>query len=357
MIGRNPGYVTTQAEIIADLFQAAGYPVVSVSDSHNRYWRLVDIVKTLILKRRQMDILVINVYGGASFVVEDIASYLGRLFDKPIVMLLHGGAMPEFMARYPKWTRRVLGRAQAIVTPSEFLARAVVPKRNDRLMEELLSVIRNVLDLTRYQYRHRPKIKARLLWMRTFHPIYNPLMAVRVLARLRSSVPDATLLMAGQANGTEVEVKRLADELGVNGALRLSGFLEGENKMAEVNAAEIFINTNHIDNMPVSVVEACAMGLPVVSTAVGGLPDLLTDGETGLLVPDDDDAAMVEAIKRLLEDQELTSRLSSNGRLLAERSSWDEVRPQWEHLFAELVEPLHEEINSKPHVRHLRYRL
>ncbi len=320
MIGRNRGYVTTQAEIIADLFEAAGYPVISVSDSPNRYWRLIDIVKTLILKRRQVDILVINVYGGASFVVEDIASYLGRLFGKPTVMLLHGGAMPEFMARFPKWTRRVLGRAHTIVTPSEFLARAVVP-------------------------------------MRTFHPIYNPLMAVRVLARLRSTVPDATLLMAGQANGTEVEVQRLADELGLNGALRLSGFLDAENKMAEANAAEIFINTNHIDNMPVSVVEACAMGLPVVSTAVGGLPDLLTDGETGLLVPDDDDEAMVEAIEMLLKDLDLTSRLSSKGRLLAERSSWDEVRPQWEHLFAELVEPIHEEIKSKPHVRHLRYRL
>jgi glycosyltransferase involved in cell wall biosynthesis len=351
MIGRNRGYVTTQAEIIADLFEAAGYPVISVSDSPNRYWRLIDIVKTLILKRRQVDILVINVYGGASFVVEDIASYLGRLFGKPIVMLLHGGAMPEFMARFPKWTRRVLGRAHTIVTPSEFLARAVVPYGFHA------RVIRNVLDLSKYQYRHRRKIEPRLLWMRTFHPIYNPLMAVRVLARLRSTVPDATLLMAGQANGTEVEVQRLADELGLNGALRLSGFLDAENKMAEANAAEIFINTNHIDNMPVSVVEACAMGLPVVSTAVGGLPDLLTDGETGLLVPDDDDEAMVEAIEMLLKDLDLTSRLSSKGRLLAERSSWDEVRPQWEHLFAELVEPIHEEIKSKPHVRHLRYRL
>lgn len=351
MIGRNVGYVTTQAQIIADLFEAAGYPVISVSDSPNRYLRLLDIVRTLILKRNQIDILFLNVYGGPSFVVEEIASYLGKQFGKPIVMLLHGGAMPQFMARFPRWTRRVLSRAQAIVTPSEFLARAVAPHGFRA------RVIRNVLDLGQYRYRHRATIKPRLLWMRTFHPIYNPLMAVRVLARLRSTVPDATLLMAGQTNGTEVAVKKLAKELGVNGALRVSGFLEGENKMAEANAADIFINTNHIDNMPVSVVEACAMGLPVVSTAVGGLPDLLTDGETGLLTPDDDVEAMVEAIKRLLQDENLTSRLSSNGRLLAERSSWDEVRRHWEQLFAGLVKSSREGINSKSHVRNLRYRL
>jgi len=105
----------------------------------------------------------------------------------------------------------------------------------------------------------------------------------------------------------------------------------------EGHAADIFINTNRIDNMPVAVVEACAMGLPVVATAVGGVPDLLKDGETGLLVPDDDDKMMAEAIKRLLDDAELAGRLSANGRLLAERSSWEQVRPRWEELFADLT--------------------
>ncbi len=80
-----------------------------------------------------------------------------------------------------------------------------------------------------------------------------------------------------------------------------------------------------------------AMGLPVkVATAVGGVPDLLTDGETGLLVPDSDDRAMVQAIKRLLSESELAGRLSANGRRLAERSAWESVRLQWEQVFKEV---------------------
>src|SRR5262249_5474019 len=157
----------------------------------------------------QMDIIVLNVYGGASFVVEDIASAIGRFFGKPIVMVLHGGAMPEFMARYPNWTRRVLVRATAIVAPYDFFARAI------KHYGFHASVNRNDVNHPSYQYRHRFSIKPRLLWMRTFHPIYNPLMAVRVLAKLRSTVPDATLLMAGQANGTEVDVRKLGKELGL----------------------------------------------------------------------------------------------------------------------------------------------
>jgi glycosyltransferase involved in cell wall biosynthesis len=123
----------------------------------------------------------------------------------------------------------------------------------------------------------------------------------------------------------------------LDGVVRFPGYLNMATKVREGNAAAIFLNTNHVDNMPVSVIEACAMGLPVVATNVGGIPDLLTDGETGLLVPDDDDQAMSGTVLRLLRDPELAGRLSANGRKLAERSSWKRVRLQWEQLFANVM--------------------
>ena len=88
-------------------------------------------------------------------------------------------------------------------------------------------------------------------------------------------------------------------------AVRFVGFMDMPAKVREGNSAEIFLNTNRVDNMPVAVVEACAMGLPVVATAVGGVPDLLTHEETGLLVPDNDDQSMVAAIMQLLKNSEL----------------------------------------------------
>jgi len=331
MVGRNPGYITTQGQILADLFEEAGYSVVSFSPLLNKYRRLADIIRTLIRQRRNIDVLIVEVYGGPSFIAEDIASWLGRRFGQRVVMWLHGGAMPEFMARFPQWTRRVLGRADAVVTPSEFLARAVAPYGFQA------HVIPNVVDLSAYPFRHRQRVSPRLFWMRTFHPFWNPLMAVRVLAHLRAMIPEASLVMAGRDKGFEAEARQLAEQLGLNGAIRFAGFLDMAEKVHEGQAADIFINTNRVDNMPVAVVEACALGLPVVATAVGGIPDLLTDGETGLLVPDDDDKMMVEAIKRLLNDSELAGRLSANGRHLAERSAWGQVRPRWEQLYADLM--------------------
>jgi len=330
MVGRNPGYVTTQGEILTDHFRAAGYDVVSVSASSNRYMRLLDIAATLVRCRHRVDIVLVEVYGGPSFVVEDVASALAWFSRRCIVLHLHGGALPEFTVRFPGWTRRVFGRANAIVTPSEFLATpASVYGRAPR-------IIPNVIDVATYQFKHRERARARLFWMRSFHPVYNPLMALRVLARVRSSFPDATLVMAGQDKGLERGARQEAARLGIDGAVRFVGFLNQTAKIREGDAADIFINTSSVDNLPGAVIEACAMGLPVVSTTVGGIEYLLSDGETGLLVPAGDCDAMANAIVRLIEDPGLAARLSTNGRRLAERFSWDQVGQQWSELFLDL---------------------
>src|SRR5215467_4988330 len=115
MVGRNPGYVTTQGEILSDQFKNEGYLVISVSSSPNRYMRLADIVNTIIRRRRKIDVLIVQVYGERSFVVEDVASWLGQRFGHRIVMVLRGGTLPDFMSRFPNWTRRVLSRAHALI--------------------------------------------------------------------------------------------------------------------------------------------------------------------------------------------------------------------------------------------------
>jgi glycosyltransferase involved in cell wall biosynthesis len=172
--------------------------------------------------------------------------------------------------------------------------------------------------------------------MRAFHPIYNPEMAIKVVARLRGRGIPATLVMGGSDRGSLASAKSLATELNVVEAVRFTGFLGPLAKMHEGNAADIFLNTNRIDNTPVAVIEACAMGLPVVATNVGGISDLLRHDESGLLVPDENDDAMGDSLARLLSNPELVRKLSRNGRQLACQSSWPAIKPQWEALFREL---------------------
>jgi len=335
MVGRHPGYVTTQGEVLAGLLSSAGYDVCAVSSSANRYLRLADIAITLLRRGRRTDLILLQTFGGPSFVVEDVASALGRLFGCKVVLHLHGGALPEFFARFPRWTRRVLDRAHAMVAPSPFLAEAVVPYGHRA------RVIHNVIELGDYPFTLRRRVRPRLFWMRTFHPLYNPIMALRVLERVKRVHPDASLTMGGQDKGLMAEVRSEAERMGLGDSLRLCGFLDQDGKRREggPEGADIYINTNHVDNTPVAVIEAAALGLPVVATRVGGVEHLLRDGETGLLVDDDDDAAMAAAVLRLIDEPGLAERLSANGRALAEGSAWDQVHADWQRLFGELAPP------------------
>jgi glycosyltransferase involved in cell wall biosynthesis len=139
--------------------------------------------------------------------------------------------------------------------------------------------------------------------------------------------------MAGQDKGLEGTVKNLARDLGIADHVSFPGYIGWDAKVQALTEADVFLNTSRVDNTPVSVLEACGAGLPVVSTCVGGIPDFLTEGQTALLVSSDNDEEMAGAVLRLLQDPELTSRLSAAGRNMAELSSWGIVHEQWEKLF------------------------
>ena len=223
MIGRHPGQVTTQGEIVAQLFAAAGYPVTSVSGYLNRYARLFDIITTLWHRGHTFDILLLQMFGGPSFVVGDIASRIGRRYAIPTVMVLHGGSIPDFMARFPRWTRRAepcrpAGRAVALP------ARAVAP------FGLPLWTIPNVIDLADYPQRHRQAVGPRLFWMRTFHPIYNPMMALRVVARLGRSCPKRPWSWPVRTRGWRAKLAPPRAGWGWMLAVRFAGFLNPQAK-------------------------------------------------------------------------------------------------------------------------------
>ena len=334
MLGVNPGWVTTPGEILAHLLGEDGYAVRVTSPIPARLPRLADTLRSLVAWRGEIDLVVHQVFSGPAFAVTDAASLLCRALHLPQIFVLRGGALPEFAADRPGWVRRVMGRAQTIVAPSAYLARVFgqFPELAPRIR-----VIPNILDLAKYTYRLRLTVGPRLLWMRTFHEVYHPEMAVESLAELRRTHPAATLTMAGQEKGLHDAVRALAQARGLAKAVRFPGFLGPQDKAREFAAHDIYLNTNRVDNMPVSVLEAGAFGLPVVATAVGGIPDLLTHGETALLVPDGDAVAMAAAVRRLLAEPALAARLSARGRALAEACGWDAVRPQWAALFQEVT--------------------
>ncbi len=331
MLGRHPGFVPGQGEQVAALMKGAGHQVSCFSSQLNRYARLVDISTSLFRLGRRLDAVAVDTYSGAAFVNADAASAIARATGVALVLSLHGGALPEMIERRPRWTRRVLLRADVIVCQTEYLARTVRACGFD------VELVPNLVRVESYPHLTRERPRPRLFWMRTFDPAYDPLLAVRVLERVRRARGDATLVMAGRDEGLLGEARALAHALGLSDAVRFPGFLDHDAKVREASAADFFLNTNRVDNTPVSVIEAAAFGLIVVATRAGGVPDLVTDGENGLLVPMGDADAMASAILRALEDSELAKKLSEGGRELAARSSPSRVAARWDEVFRKAV--------------------
>jgi len=330
-LGRHEGWVTTQGEVLAGLFdQHEGMRVRVSSHSIHPLRRGLDHAVDLLRWRSQLDVAVVSVFSGRAFALSDEALVMARTLRIPTVAWLHGGSLPEFGERHPRWSARLLRQADAVVAPTEFL------RRWSAAMGREATVIPNVLDIGAYQFRVRDPLRPKLLWMRTFQELYDPLTAVRTVAELRRRGVDATLTMAGQEKGLIGDTKRLVEDLELNAVVSFAGFVAGDRKLALLAEHDVFLNTNVVDNAPVSVLEAAASGLTVVSSSVGGLPDLLPDGQAARLVRAGDPGAFADAVEGLLAEPALAFRMTQAAREIAEGSGWDAVRARWLALFSRI---------------------
>jgi glycosyltransferase involved in cell wall biosynthesis len=321
-------------EDLTEHLRSAGYSVVAASPYRNGLIRGVHMLKTAMLMRRKYDLAVVDLYSGRAFLIAEALSVLLNALGCPFVLVLRGGALPDFARRQPKRVKACLRRATMTVAPSRYLLEEMRPF-NDKLR-----LLPNPVNLAACELRRRQQPQPKLVWLRAFHETYNPTLAPRVLKLLAENFPDVQLTMVGRdkGDGSLARTKQVAGALGVSDRITMVGGVRKGEVTSWLNQGDIFLNTTSVDNTPVSVLEAMACGLCMVSTNVGGIPYLLDHEQDALLVEPDDEAAMAAAISRILTEPGLGERLSRNARLKAEQFDWSIIMLQWQSLFATLAE-------------------
>jgi glycosyltransferase involved in cell wall biosynthesis len=327
------GWTVTPCEEIARRLSDAGWKVSTASDKPARMSRLLDMVATVFLRRREYSVATVDVFSGFAFFWAEAVSAALRAAGKPFVLILHGGKLPEFAGKWPRRVRRLLRSAGATVAPSGYLCEKMAPYSRS------MTLLPNALDLSRYAHRHRVRSAPSLLWVRAFHEIYNPSLAAHVVRMLAGEFPDVRLTMLGpdRGDGSRERFIRTAEELGVSGRIDLVGAVPKDEVPRWMDRSDIFLNTTGVDNAPVSVLEALACGMSVVSTDVGGLPFILHNEENALLAPPADARALAGAVRRVLVEPGLSSRLSAGARKSAELLDWSLILPQWEALLTKVA--------------------
>lgn len=317
-------------EDLAWRLEQDGVRVTRTSTRVARGTRLLDMLATAWARRRHYDAAVVDVFSGLAFVWAEAVCFELRRLGKPYVLTLHGGSLPEFATRWPGRVRRLLGSARVVTAPSGFMHARMAAYRDD------IALIRNAVDTRAFAFVARTSARPRLIWVRAFHAQYNPSLAIDVLAAIRPRFPEATLTMIGpdKGDGSLDAVRARARALGVADHLALLGRVPHEAIAHHLAEADVFVNTTDVDNTPLSVLEAMASGLCVVSTAVGGLPYLLDDERSALLVPPRDPVAMARAVERVLGEPGLAERLSHGARARASEHDWAHVLDQWTRTLA-----------------------
>jgi glycosyltransferase involved in cell wall biosynthesis len=252
---------------------------------------------------------------------------IARLRGAGVIVNYRGGHADEFLARAPSHVRWTLQQATLRVVPSAYLHRVFAKYGMDS------EVIPNIIDLSRFQPAQRPvDASPHLIVTRNLEPIYDVATALRAFAVVRERYPSARLTVAG--SGPELAaLERLAAELDIANAVAFPGRIDNAQIPALYASADCMLNPSTVDNMPISILEALACGVPVVSTRAGGVPDLVEDGVTALLVAVGDHAAMAASVLRVLGDRSCAEAVRAAGLAEVKRYSWPRVKQQWQGAY------------------------
>jgi L-malate glycosyltransferase len=249
------------------------------------------------------------------------AIWIARLRRTPVVVNYRGGEAAEFLRGSARVVRVSLLRAARLIVPSGFLQQVF---GHHGMAAE---IVPNIVDLARFHPAEGPPASPRLLVARNLEAIYDNETALRAFALVLQQHADARLTVAGTGPLAE-PLRRLAASLGVAGSVHFAGRVERDAMAGLLRESSVALNPSLVDNTPNSVLEALASGVPVVSTQVGGVPFIVEDGRTALLVPPQDPQAMAAAVLRLLADPGLHQRLAAAGLVQVQQFTWGRVAPR-----------------------------
>ncbi len=257
------------------------------------------------------------------------AILIARFFGKPTILNYRSGEAEDHFERWGRIVFPIMYLLDAIVVPSGYLVEVFAK------FGFAASSIPNVVDAKTITYRKRESVQPKIIVARALEPLYNISCSIRAYQMVKEKYPRAELTVLGY--GSEEEKLRAMVTKAHLGGVTFTGRVEREEIGKLYYQSDVFLNSSSIDNMPVSILEAFASGLPVVTTDAGGIPFVVEDKVNGRLAPVDDHVALVERIIELVENPSEVLRYSEQGAEEIKKYRWEVVRGQWRDLYRRTI--------------------
>jgi glycosyltransferase involved in cell wall biosynthesis len=283
---------------------------------------------SLLLRVRRYDVIHIFSASYLSFVLAPTPAILiGKLYRRKVLLNYHSGEAEDHLRRWPS-AIGTIRLVDSVVVPSEYLVRVLAS------FGLKSRAIANLTDLNHFRFRERVPLQPVFLSNRNFESHYGVDCVLRAFSIIQKKIPHARLTVAGDGRERRA-LEALAAELGLRNT-RFIGRVEPASIADVYDAADIYLNGSRIDNQPLSILEAFSCGLPIVSTEAGGIPDMVSDGKTGMLVPLGACAKIAERALLLLENPEVARELITRARAECPKYQWEAVRNAWMSAYFEL---------------------
>lgn len=280
------------------------------------YWPL------LLRELRRADVVHVFSASYSAFLLAPLpAVVIARLLGKPVVLNYHSGEASDHLKRSALARHVMRHWVDLNVVPSPYLRDVLAS------FDIPADVVPNIVEVDRFAYRVRDPLRPRVLCTRNFERLYNVACVLRAFARIQASHPHATLTLVG-GGSQDAALRELARALGLRD-VTFVGRVPPDAIPSYYADADIYLQAPAIDNMPLSLLEAFASGLPVVSTDVGGIPAILTHGVHGLLAPDNDDERLAQHVLTLLERPDYARQLASAAFATCAAYQWPVAREGW----------------------------
>ncbi len=320
------GKTPTNIETLGPLLEVEGYEFVYASDKKNILIRMLHMI-WIALTTSGLNYVMIDTYSTLNFYSSYVIGRICQFRKVKYIPILHGGDLPNRLKSSLKLCSNYFSKSYHNIAPSGYLKYEF-----EQCGYETLYIPNNI-DLASYQFLERKEYQPRLLFVRSFHEIYNTPMAINVIAKVLKKYPQAELCMVGpDKDGSLAVCQNLAKELGVENNVKFMGRMSKQEWHQLSVEYSIFISTTNFDNTPVSVIEAMALGLPVISTSVGGVPYLVDDGNSGFLVEKGNVEEMVSKIDYIINNQKEVFDIAVNARKQVESYDWEVVKKQWSEI-------------------------
>lgn len=252
---------------------------------------------------RDIEIVHVNASTEASFWRKRMFIRIGRFFGKKIIYHNHGGRFKKFYADYPEQVKKVLDQADCIVALSDDWKRYFSEELKCRRVEVIPNLVSRPEPLCAPSERAEGE-PLRLTFLGKIMKEKGIYDLLEILDEQRDRYEGKVRLTVG-GNGETEQFEKMVAEKGLGSMVEFAGWVNGDGKDRLLRATDAFILPSYYEGVPISILEAMSYGKPVISTRVGGIPEIVTDGENGFLTAPGDKAAIAEAIDRLMADPAL----------------------------------------------------